>query len=106
MKALITGGAGFIGSHLADRLIAANHQVLVIDNYATGRRDNLTPKANLKVIEGTISDPALITHAFEDFKPEIVIHAAASYKDPENWPEDVLTNVHGTANVCKAAKKM
>ena len=41
MKILITGGAGFIGSHLADRLLAEGHEVLVIDNYATGRRDNL-----------------------------------------------------------------
>ena len=40
MKVLITGGAGFIGSHLADRLIAQGHDVCVIDNYATGRRDN------------------------------------------------------------------
>ena len=48
MKALITGGAGFIGSHLADRLLDRGDDVLVIDNYSTGRRDNLKAHPNLK----------------------------------------------------------
>ena len=47
MRVLITGGAGFIGSHLTDRLLAAGDQVCVIDNYATGRRDNLSPHSRL-----------------------------------------------------------
>ena len=46
MKILITGGAGFIGSHLADKLLSFGHEVLVIDNYQTGRKDNLTPQSN------------------------------------------------------------
>ncbi|MDA0991776.1 MAG: GDP-mannose 4,6-dehydratase, partial [Verrucomicrobia bacterium] len=49
MKVLITGGAGFVGSHLADRLLARGDEVLVIDNYATGRRDNLTPGNGLTI---------------------------------------------------------
>jgi UDP-glucose 4-epimerase len=105
MKILITGGAGFVGSHLADRLLARGDQVLVIDNYATGRRDNLTPQSNLRVIEGTIADPALVQRAFDEFQPEQVVHAAASYKDPENWAEDARTNVVGTAVVVQAAKR-
>ncbi len=56
MKVLITGGAGFIGSHLADRLLARGDEVLVIDNYATGRRDNLTERDGLTIVEGTIAD--------------------------------------------------
>jgi nucleoside-diphosphate-sugar epimerase len=56
MKILITGGAGFIGSHLADRLLANGHEVAVIDNYQTGRRDNLTPQDGLTVVEGSIAD--------------------------------------------------
>ncbi|HJZ91113.1 MAG TPA: GDP-mannose 4,6-dehydratase, partial [Gemmataceae bacterium] len=49
MKVLITGGAGFIGSHLADRLLARGDKVTVIDNYSTGRRDNLRQNPNLTV---------------------------------------------------------
>jgi UDP-glucose 4-epimerase len=104
MKVLITGGAGFIGSHLADRLIARGDKVLVIDNYATGRRDNLRAHANLRVVEGSIADRNTVNDAFGSFGPDLVIHAAASYKDPENWIEDAKTNVEGTANIMKASK--
>lgn len=104
MKVLITGGSGFIGSHLTDRLLARGDEMLVIDNYATGRRDNLTPHANLRIIEGTIADGTLVRRAFDDFKPEQVVHAAASYKDPNNWSEDSLTNVLGTANIVQASR--
>ena len=105
MKVLITGGAGFIGSHLADRLLGRNDQVLVIDNYATGRRDNLQPQANLQVVEGTIADSDLVNRLFDEFKPEVVIHAAAAYRDPDDWAEDARTNVLGSANVVQAAKR-
>jgi UDP-glucose 4-epimerase len=104
MKVLVTGGAGFIGSHLVDRLLARKDHVLVIDNYATGRRDNLTVHPNLTVVEGTIADAELVKRTFQDFSPEQVVHAAASYKDPDNWSEDSLTNVVGTANVVQASK--
>jgi UDP-glucose 4-epimerase len=60
MKVFITGGAGFIGSHLADRLLARGDDVLVIDNYETGRRDNLEPHDRLHVVEGTIADRDLV----------------------------------------------
>lgn len=106
MRILITGGAGFIGSHLADRLLTRGDQVLIIDNYATGRRDNLTPQDNLVVIEGTIADSVLVQDLFADFRPDLVVHAAASYKDPENWAEDSRTNVLGTANVVQAAQQV
>jgi UDP-glucose 4-epimerase len=105
MKVFITGGAGFIGSHLADRLLGRNDQVLVIDNYATGRRDNLQPQANLQVVEGTIADSDLVNRLFDEFKPDVVVHAAAAYRDPEDWAEDARTNVLGSANVVQAAKR-
>lgn len=106
MRILITGGAGFIGSHLADALLAEGETVFVIDNYSTGRRDNLKPQDRLTVLEGTIADTPLVDRVFDDFKPEVVVHAAASYKDPEAWAEDATTNVLGTINVVKAAKRV
>lgn len=103
MKVLITGGAGHIGSHIADRLLARNDEVCVIDNYQTGRRDNLTPQEGLRIVEGSIADTMLVSRVFDEFKPEVVVHAAASYKDPQNWTEDALTNVAGAANIAKAS---
>jgi UDP-glucose 4-epimerase len=102
-KVLITGGAGFVGSHLADRLLSKGCKVLVIDNFATGRRDNLLPHDNLELVEGSIVDNNLVTGLFSKFSPDVVVHAAASYKDPNNWVEDTQTNVLGSVNVVKAA---
>jgi UDP-glucose 4-epimerase len=103
MKVLITGGAGFIGSHLADRLAAADHEVVVVDNFATGRRDNLDGQPDVRLVEADIAEPAGIEAAFgAGASPDVVVHAAASYKDPENWIEDVRTNAIGTANVVRA----
>jgi UDP-glucose 4-epimerase len=105
MRVAITGGSGFVGSHLTDRLLARNDQILVIDNYSTGRKDNLKQHPNLQVVEGSIADTQLMDKLFTDFKPDVVVHAAASYKDPDNWVEDCYTNVLGTVNVLNAAKK-
>lgn len=105
MKILITGGGGFIGSHLADRLTAEGHSVLVIDNFSTGRRDNLDEHPELTLIEGSIADEALVDEAFDKLGPDVVVHAAASYKDPEAWAEDSRTNVVGTANVVRASER-
>lgn len=106
MRVLITGGAGFIGSHLADRLLACGDEVLVIDNFATGRRDNLTPQPGLTVIEGSIADRTLVDETFDAFAPEVVVHAAASYKNPDDWSEDCATNALGTALVAAAAARV
>ena len=105
MKVLITGGAGFIGSHLAERVLPMGADVWVIDNFATGRRDNLPLNPRLRMSEGTIADASLVDRVFKEFQPELVVHAAASYRDPDNWTEDALTNVVGTANVVKAAQR-
>jgi UDP-glucose 4-epimerase len=104
MKVLITGGAGFVGSHLTDRLLAEDHDVLVIDNYRTGRRDNLQAHDRLRVVEDTIADADLVARQFEAFQPTHVVHAAASYHDPGDWEEDVRTNVVGTINVLRATE--
>jgi UDP-glucose 4-epimerase len=105
MKILITGGAGFIGSTLTDRLLARGEEILVIDNYSTGRRDNLTPHHNLKVVEGTIADAKLVAKLFDEFQPDQVVHTAASYKDPNNWFEDVTTNALGTSIIVQASQR-
>lgn len=105
MKVFITGGAGFIGSHLADHLLAQGNEVLAVDNYSTGRRDNLVSHPKLQIVEDNICNAPLMHKLMQDFKPDVVVHAAASYKDPENWEEDSKTNAAGTAIICQAAKK-
>jgi UDP-glucose 4-epimerase len=100
----VTGGAGQVGSTVIDMLLARGDQVLAIDNFSTGRRDNLTEHANLKLVEDTITDGAVVDALFADFKPEVVIHTAASYKDPDDWGTDALVNAAGTANIAKASK--
>ncbi len=105
MKVLITGGGGFIGSHLADRLLAGGHEVLVIENSAPGRRDNLSGHDALTVVEATIADPDAVNDTFSGFGPDVVVHAAAAYKDPDDWREDVLTNSYGGVNVVNATRE-
>ncbi len=106
MRVLVTGGAGFVGSNLADRLLARGDRVVVIDNFETARRDNLTPNDGLTLIEGSIAYPELVDRAFDEHRPEVVVHAAASYKDPDNWHGDALTNVVGTVNVVRASERL
>jgi UDP-glucose 4-epimerase len=101
LRILITGGAGFIGSHLTDRLLTSDHDALVIDNYETGRRDNLQSNPRLTVVEGSVCDEELMRKLFVEFRPHVVVHAAASYKDPENYVNDAQTNTCGTAIVAK-----
>ncbi|MBK9283210.1 MAG: NAD-dependent epimerase/dehydratase family protein [Sphingobacteriaceae bacterium] len=105
MKILITGGAGFIGSALADRLCLLNHQVLVIDNFETGNNLNVSEQPNLKLVQGSITDSKLMHQVFSEFLPDQVVHAAASYKDPNNWMKDVHTNIEGTINLIDVAQK-
>lgn len=102
-KVLITGGAGFIGSHITDRLLKNGAEVKIIDNFATSRRDNLTAHPRLEVIEDTIANKAMVQKLTQSFKPDVIVHAAASYKDPHNWYEDSMTNVLGTAIMAQAA---
>ena len=84
--------------------MAEDHEVLVIDNYATGRRDNLSEREGLTIVEDTIEDADAVNAAFQRLGPDFVVHAAASYKDPDGWGADVLTNALGTVNVVRAAQ--
>lgn len=103
MRLLITGGAGCLGSNLIERFLPAGHEICVIDNFATGKREVVPNVAGLMVVEGSIADKALVDRTFSSFSPTHVIHSAAAYKDPENWAEDAATNIVGTIHVAKAA---
>lgn len=104
MKIFVTGGAGQVGSTVIDMLSARGDKVLAIDNYATGRPDNLAKHDNVTLVEDTIANADVVDRLFSDFRPEVVIHTAASYKDPEDWGTDALVNAVGTANIAKASK--
>ncbi len=103
---LVTGGAGFIGSHLVEHLLAHNCKVRVLDNFATGSRDNLAPWAStIDVIEGDIRDEATCKRACEGVA--VVFHLAALGSVPHSISEParaIAVNVAGTANVFAAAR--
>ncbi|WP_071871003.1 NAD-dependent epimerase/dehydratase family protein [Atopomonas hussainii] len=104
MRILITGGAGCLGSNLIEHWLPQGHEIFVIDNFATGKREVVPDVAGLTVREGSISDQALVQQCVAEFRPDVVVHAAAAYKDPDDWVEDGLSNVIGSAHVAKAAK--
>ena len=104
MKLFVTGGSGLVGSTIIDLLLAQGDEIVAIDNFATGRRGNLKPHPRLQLIENSIADPRVVNGLIGDFRPDIVIHTAASYKDPEDWHADALTNCVGSANVARACK--
>src|SRR5215831_3645256 len=104
MKVLATGGSGLVGSTVIDLLLARGDEVVAIDNFTTGRRDNLKPHPCLRLVEDSISDRGTVDQLISDFRPDVVIHTAASYKDPDDWHSDALTNCVGSANVAQACK--
>ena len=109
MKILITGGAGFIGSHLTDRLVADGHQVTVLDNLTTGRRENLAKhleENKIKFVEGSILDLLLIEDLVSENEYVFHLAAAVGVFNIVNHPLDsLLTNIRGTENVLEAAHK-
>lgn len=104
MRALVTGGAGFIGSHLVDALVDQGADVVVVDNLAAGLLDNVSPRAEL--VEGDVADPELMAKAIVGC--EVVFHQAAlgSVARSVARPLDTdRTNVHGTLTVLDAARQ-
>ena len=102
MKYLITGGAGFIGSHLVDKLIEQNHQVIVIDNLSSGKKENLNLKADFYQLD--ICDFEKIKSIFKGI--DYVFHLAAIPRVPISVKDPISTsrvNILGTVNVFKAA---
>ena len=110
MRALVTGGAGFIGSNLVDALLARGDEVAVIDDLSSGKRENLTGAlaAGATLHEVDIRDAAAVRAAFDAARPQLVFHLAAqvdvrkSLADPAG---DALINVVGTINVLEAARE-
>jgi len=103
-KVLVTGGAGFIGSHLTDKLIEKGYSVVVIDNLSTGSKKNLNAKA--KFYKADIKDKK-ISNIFSKEKPDIVFHLAAQInvrKSVENPIEDAENNILGGLNILENCK--
>ena len=100
---MIAGGGGCLGSNLIEHWLPQGHEICAIDNFATGRREVLPTVTGLEVVEGSIADPGLLTNCFERFRPTHVVHSAAAYKDPNDWSEDIATNVLGTTMLAKAS---
>jgi len=101
MRILVTGGAGFIGSHLVDKLVAEKHQVCVLDNLSTGKKENINPEVKFYLAD--IRDQTVKT-VMEKEKPEIIFHLAAQInvrKSTENPIFDNDVNVNGSLNLIK-----
>ena len=102
-KILVTGGAGFIGSHLTDGLLKAGLKVIVIDNLSTGQKENINPQAKFYKVDICSTE---INQIFKKEKPDIVFHLAALPRVPLSLRDPVNTskvNILGTINVFKAS---
>jgi UDP-glucose 4-epimerase len=104
MRILVTGGAGFIGSHVVDAYVSAGHDVAVIDNFSTGNEANLNPQARVFRID--VRDQPEVERAFISFRPEVVNHHAAQAEVPKSVADpafDASVNLIGGINLLKAA---
>ncbi len=101
----VTGGAGFIGSHLADALLAAGHRVRVLDDFSTGRAENLDPRC--EVLRGDVCDPHLVRRALLGSSGCFHLAAIASVaRGNEDWLGTHRVNVGGTVAVLDAARAL
>ena len=110
MKALVTGGAGFIGSHLVDALIERGDEVLVLDDLSSGRVANLAAATarGATLVEGSITDPGFVAAQTTAFAPARIFHLAAQVdvrKAVADPGFDATVNVLGTINVLEAARQ-
>lgn len=107
-KAIVTGGAGFIGSHLAEELSQHDYHLTILDNLSTGKKENIAPlldKKNVEFIRGSITDLPFLQKTFKN--TDFVFHLAAMASVPRSVDEPQLcheTNVTGTLNVLIAAR--
>jgi UDP-glucose 4-epimerase len=104
MRVVVTGGAGFIGSHVVDALVARGDEIVVVDSLATGKRDNVPSGAELEVRD--VREP--LDDLFDELRPEAVFHLAAQADvrvSVEHPVDDAAVNVLGTVRVLDAASK-
>ena len=105
VRCLVTGGAGFIGSHVAERLLALGHRVRVLDNLSTGDRANLEPLAGAEFVEGDVQDASTCARAVDGV--DVVFHLAALGSVPrsirDSWGSHDA-NVNGTVRLLEAAR--
>ncbi|RKQ92886.1 UDP-glucose 4-epimerase [Solirubrobacter pauli] len=110
MRALVTGGAGFIGSHLVDALVARGDEVTVVDHLSRGHADNLDDarsKAHVEIVRADVTDVPTMLDAFRAARPEAVYHLAAQIdvrKSVDDPSTDAHVNIGGTAAVLEAAR--
>lgn len=105
MKCLVTGGAGFIGSHIVDRLVELGHEVAVLDSLRSGKEENLN--SQVKFFRGDVRDAEFLKSTFSDFLPEVIFHLAAQNDVPtsmENPYEDQDINIVGMMRLMDAAR--
>ena len=105
MKIVVAGGAGFVGSHIVDAYVTAGHQVVVVDDLSTGKRENVHSGARL--VEMDINDPGLVK-LFETERPDVVNHHAANASVSRSVREprfDATQNILGTLNILEAARR-
>ena len=105
--ALVTGGAGFIGSELVNQLLEKQYDVIVYDNFSFGKHKNLPQNSSLTVVEGDLRNAAKLKSTFVQHKPTFVFHMAALHFIPyciANPQETIQVNVEGTLNVLEACK--
>jgi UDP-glucose 4-epimerase len=103
MKILVTGGAGFIGSHLVDRLVQEGHEIVVVDNLSTGKRRNLNRAAEFYKLD---IQSSRLERVFRNERPSMVMHLAAQMdvrRSVENPTYDAQVNILGTVNVLQQA---
>jgi UDP-glucose 4-epimerase len=106
MKALVTGGAGFIGSHIVDRLLQDGHEVTVIDDFSTGHRENLADNSKLEIVEGDIRNFDTVNKCMQGV--DWVFHKAAVASVPKTVNDPVgstAVNYQGTLHVLEAARQ-
>ena len=105
MRIFVTGAAGQVGSHVVDSAIARGDEIVGIDNFATGREVHVAKYSQYSFVNGSISNTVLVNRLVGDFKPDVIVHTAAAYKDPDDWLTDVDTNIRGMVNLVNAAKE-
>jgi nucleoside-diphosphate-sugar epimerase len=105
VRLLITGGAGCLGSAIAREFLAEDKSVAILDNFSTGDKVWVPSHPNLQVLEGDVRDVEFVESCFAQFRPTHVVHAAASYADPDDWTGDLENNARGSLNVAQVAEK-